>query len=127
MRISGAPARLSLSLLLFAAALVAQTALEPSGAINDFTGRLSAGTKGALERIAAEVKQRTGTEIAERLGLSVEPFETLLAVRDGSRRLSGPEIRSVFESYLNQITKAAEHVDRIDAAATENESARKES
>jgi len=63
---------------------------------------------------------------AERLGLSVEPFETLLAVRDGSRRLSEPEIRSVFESYLNQITKAAEHVDRLDAAA-ENESARKES
>lgn len=60
---------------------------------------------------------------AKRLELSVEPFETLLAVREGSRRLSDSETHAVFESYLDQITKAAEYVDRLDAAATENESA----
>lgn len=88
MRILGAPARLSLGLVLFAAALAAQIALEPSGAINDFTGQLSADTKGALEQIAAEVKQKTGAEIAvaivETIGdESLENFSVDLANRWG--------------------------------------------
>jgi hypothetical protein len=34
-------------------------------------------------------------------------------VRENQRRLADPEIRSVFEEYLRQITKAAEHIDRL--------------
>jgi len=88
MRILGGPACLLLSLCLFGASLVAQTALEPSGAINDFTGQLSVTTKGALEQISAEVKQKTGAEIAvaivETIGdESLENFSVDLANRWG--------------------------------------------
>ena len=50
---------------------------------------------------------------AARFGIVSAPFETLLEVRDHQRRLTDPEIRSVFEEYLRQITKAAEHIDRL--------------
>jgi len=50
---------------------------------------------------------------AARFGAASAPFETLLEVRENQRRLTDPEIRSVFEEYLRQITKAAEHIDRL--------------
>jgi predicted nucleotidyltransferase len=48
-----------------------------------------------------------------RLGVASTPFETLLDVRENHRRLTDAEVRSVFEEYLRQITKAAEHIDRL--------------
>jgi predicted nucleotidyltransferase len=48
-----------------------------------------------------------------RFGIASAPFETLLEVRENQRRLTDPEIRSVFEEYLRQITKATEHIDQL--------------
>ena len=50
---------------------------------------------------------------AERFQLSGKPFEALLDFREGTQRLDDREIGPIFEDYLNQITKAAEYVDRL--------------
>jgi predicted nucleotidyltransferase len=52
-------------------------------------------------------------EAAQRLSISATPFETLLDVREGKRRLGDPEIRPVFDSYLREITRTVEYVDRL--------------
>ncbi len=49
----------------------------------------------------------------ERLRVDASPFETLLEVREGRRRLQDGEIREVFESYLAEVSKAADYVDRL--------------
>ena len=55
---------------------------------------------------------------AEAFGISPEPFEAVLAMRQGSKRVTGAEIRPLFLAYLKEITKMAGHVDRIDKEAT---------
>jgi hypothetical protein len=62
----------------------------------------------------APVKKREiFREVGLRFDVSSSPFETLLDVREGTRRLPDTEIRPLFEDYLLQITQTAEHVDRI--------------
>ena len=62
----------------------------------------------------APVKKREiFREVALRFDVSSSPFETLLDVREGARRLPDTEIRPLFEDYLLQITRTAEYVDRI--------------
>jgi predicted nucleotidyltransferase len=58
-------------------------------------------------------KREIFREAAQRLSISAQPFETLLDVREGKRRLSDPEIRPVFDEYLREITRTAEYVDRL--------------
>lgn len=58
-------------------------------------------------------KREIFREAAARLSISASPFETLLDVREGQRRLADSEIRPVFEDYLQQITQTAEFVDRL--------------
>ena len=50
---------------------------------------------------------------ALRFDVSSSPFETLLDIREGARKLPDTEIRPLFEEYLAQITRTAEQVDRI--------------
>jgi hypothetical protein len=50
---------------------------------------------------------------AERFSLSPAPFETLLEVRQGSRRLSDGEILPLFADYLHHITATAQQIDRL--------------
>ena len=58
-------------------------------------------------------KREIFREAAQRLSISAAPFETLLDVREGKHRLSDPEIRPIFDSYLREITRTAEYVDRL--------------
>ena len=62
--------------------------LQPTGHINDFAGVLSGQAKSQLEMVAAEVKQKTGAEIAVAIvksleGDTVENFANILAERWG--------------------------------------------
>ena len=50
---------------------------------------------------------------AAQFGLDGSPFETLLKVREGTQKLAGEEVHSVFASYLAQAIKLAEAVDRL--------------
>lgn len=52
-------------------------------------------------------------EAAQQFSLSFSPFDTLLEVRQGKRRLSDSEIRPLFEDYLKAITRIAEQVDQL--------------
>ena len=58
-------------------------------------------------------KQEVFTAAAERLAIDASPFETLLEVRERRRKLQDGEIREVFESYLAEVSKAADYVDRL--------------
>ncbi len=58
-------------------------------------------------------KREIFREAALRFPVSASPFETLLDVREGARKLPDAEIHPLFEEYLAQITRTAEHVDRI--------------
>ena len=58
-------------------------------------------------------KREVFREAASRFNTSSSPFETLLDIREGARKLPNGEIRPLFEDYLAQITRTAEHVDRI--------------
>jgi hypothetical protein len=58
-------------------------------------------------------KREIFREAAQRLSISAAPFETLLDVREGKRRLSDPEIRPIFDGYLREITRTVEYVDRL--------------
>ncbi len=61
----------------------------------------------------APQKRLVFREAAARLSISAAPFETLLDVREGRRKLDDQEIRGLFEQYLLQITRAAEYVDGL--------------
>jgi predicted nuclease of restriction endonuclease-like RecB superfamily len=50
---------------------------------------------------------------AERFSISAEPFENLLAAREQNRKLADAEIQPLFETYLEQITRMAEAVDKL--------------
>ena len=58
-------------------------------------------------------KREIFREAALRFDVSSSPFETVLDIREGARKLPNAEIRPLFEDYLAQITRTAEHVDRI--------------
>ena len=58
-------------------------------------------------------KREIFRQAAARFSISAAPFETLLDVRAGDRRLKDAEIRPLFEDYLRQITRTAEHVDKL--------------
>ncbi len=63
--------------------------------------------------IAPVKKREIFQEAASRFGVSKSPFDTLLDVREGTRRLQDSEIRSVFAEYLQQISRTVEYVDRL--------------
>ncbi len=50
---------------------------------------------------------------AERFGIASDPFETLLAAREQNRKLATAEIRPLFESYLAEIARVTEAVDKL--------------
>ncbi len=50
---------------------------------------------------------------AQHFSISAEPFETLLATREGVRKLADGEVRPLFETYLSQVTRMAEAVDKL--------------
>ena len=58
-------------------------------------------------------KQEIFRAAAERFGVGPAPFDALLEVRQGARKLAGPEVRSWFEAYLAGITKMSETVDEL--------------
>lgn len=58
-------------------------------------------------------KREIFQQSAEKFSISATPFETLLDVRSGNRRLDDAEIRPLFEAYLQEITQTAEFVDRL--------------
>lgn len=71
--------RLPLLLVCLGAVCLAQAPnLTPTGFINDFAGVLSPQTKGALEALATELKQKTGAEVAVAIvpSLGDETIET---------------------------------------------------
>jgi predicted nucleotidyltransferase len=69
-------------------------------------------------RKTAVKKHEVFQQAAEAFGISPEPFETVLALRQGTQRVANAELRPLFLAYLTEITKMAGHVDRIDKAAT---------
>ena len=63
---------------------------------------------------AAPVKKReVFRAAAERLGISAEPFEKLLAAREKNRKLTEAEVLPLFEAYLAEVTRMAEVVDKL--------------
>jgi predicted nucleotidyltransferase len=67
-----------------------------------------------LSGVNAPVKKRAiFQEAAARFGVSKSPFDALLDVREGTRRLQDTEIRTVFEEYLQQISRTVEYVDQL--------------
>ena len=67
----------------------------------------------------AVTKHEVFQQAAEAFGISADPFETVLALRNGAKRISNAEVRPLFLAYLREITKMAGYVDRIDKEATE--------
>ena len=63
-------------------------------------------------------KHEVFQQAAETFRISADPFETVLALRKGTKRISNAEVQPLFLAYLKEITKMAGHVDRIDKAAT---------
>lgn len=79
---------LALLLCLCLPAAAQSPGLQPTGHINDFAGVLNGQVKSQLEAVAAEVKQKTGAEIAVAIvksleGDTVENFANILAERWG--------------------------------------------
>ena len=72
-------------------------------------------------RRAAVKKREVFLLAAEAFGISTEPFETILALRQESKRITDAEARPLFIAYLEEITEIASHVDRIDKEATRAE------
>lgn len=60
-------------------------------------------------------KRDVFAEAAARLGIDPAPFEEILTVRNGEKKLSDAEIAPLFEAYLGEIDKAARFVDRLDS------------
>ena len=69
-------------------------------------------------RKTAVKKHEVFQQAAETFQISADPFETVLALRKGTKRISNAEVQPLFLAYLKEITKMAGHVDRIDKAAT---------
>lgn len=58
-------------------------------------------------------KREAIAEAAKRLGIDPAPFEEIITVRNGEKRLADREITPLFEAYLREIDKAARFVDRL--------------
>ncbi len=67
---------------------------------------------------AAIKKQEVFRLAAETFGIPSEPFETVLALRQGSKRITNAEVQPLFHAYIQGITKMAGHIDRIDKEVT---------
>jgi hypothetical protein len=64
---------------------------------------------------APRMKKREAiAEAAARLGINAAPFEQIITVRIGDRKLPDAEIAPLFEAYLKQIETAARFVDRLE-------------
>ena len=50
---------------------------------------------------------------AAKFGLDAAPFETVLELREETRQVNGDQAQALFASYLEQITKLEEAVDRL--------------
>lgn len=48
-----------------------------------------------------------------KFGMNPMPFETLLAVREGTQQIVGESVHSLFASYLEQITRVIRAVDQL--------------
>jgi hypothetical protein len=59
-------------------------------------------------------KREAIAEAAARLGIEAAPFEQIITVRNGEKKLSDAEIAPLFEAYLKQIDVAARFVDRLE-------------
>ncbi len=77
MRRSRAIALLALTAFIAPATVVAQRLPQPRGFVNDFANLISAADRQSIERIAVEVQQRTGAEIAVVTVNSHEPYATI--------------------------------------------------
>ena len=63
---------------------------------------------------AAPARKREVFDAASaRFGFDPAPFHTLLSIREGIEKRTGEEVHSLFASYLDQITKLTEAVDRL--------------
>ena len=60
-------------------------------------------------------KREAIAEAAKRLGIDPVPFEEIITVRNGEKRLADAAIAPLFEAYLREIDKAARFVDRLGA------------
>ena len=60
-------------------------------------------------------KRQAIAEAAERLGIEAAPFEEIITVRNGEKKLADAEIAPLFEAYLREIDKAARFVDGLAA------------
>ena len=56
-------------------------------------------------------KREIFAEAAARFGLNAAPFETILKIREGTE--PAPDAHALFASYLDQVTKLEEAVDKI--------------
>ena len=63
---------------------------------------------------APHMKKREAiAEASVRLGIDAAPFEEIITVRNGEKRLADDEIAPLFEAYLREIDKAARFVDGL--------------
>ncbi len=63
---------------------------------------------------SAPVKKREIFQaVSQKFSILPAPFETLLEIREGTRKLADVEIMPLFKTYLSQITKMAETVDKL--------------
>ena len=58
-------------------------------------------------------KREAIAEASARLGIEAAPFEEIITVRNGEKRLADSEIKPLFAAYLREIDKAARFVDRM--------------
>jgi hypothetical protein len=64
--------------------------------------------------VPAPAKKRSIFEAAAvRFGIDAAPFETVLKIREGTEKVGGAQVHTLFASYLEQITKLEEVVDQL--------------
>ena len=73
---------------------------------------LAGGGSGSPDIIPAK-KREIFDAAAKRFGLDAAPFHAVLGIREGTAKSSGKEVHALFASYLEQIAKLEEAVDRI--------------
>ena len=62
---------------------------------------------------APAAKREIFDAAASRFPLDATPFHTVLKIREGSEKLSGEQVHSLFASYLEQITRLEEVLDHL--------------
>ena len=67
-----------------------------------------------LASAAAPARKREVLEAAaERFGLDPAPLRAVLGVREGTEKLTGERVHTLFAAYLEQVQKLAQGVDRL--------------